>query len=119
MSCWVLVGLCSRLRKEDAHNALGADAIQQLKDDIILLIKATGKRPPALEANTTLLDLLNDHAPTMDQAKPSPGEPKLLDLGLLREKVTYASPIAKAEKTIKAEAMEVEQESSNQSALEI
>ena len=103
MTRLVLVSLRSRIRKEGADIELDADLMQHLKDDIILLIKATGKCPPVLTASTSVLGLLNEFAASTDTAKLSPGEAKLRDLGLLRDKVSYDSPMAKAEKLIKGE----------------
>ena len=97
------------MRKEGTGDCFDDGIVSKLKDDIIDLIKATGNRPPVLMATTTLLDLLSDHAVSTDQAKMSPGEAKLRDLGLLREKVKYEQPVAKAERMIpKMSALETE-----------
>jgi hypothetical protein len=47
---------------------------RQVRNDILLLIKATGMRPPLLDANATILDLLMNYAETTGRAKISPGE---------------------------------------------
>ena len=100
MTRQLLISLRSRIRKEGYDVCLDAAQMRRLKDDIILLIKATGNQPPILNAQTSLLHLLNEFAASTDKAKVSPGEPRLRDLGLLREKVSYDSPIAKAEKLL-------------------
>lgn len=86
--------------KEGAEHCLDAAAVSRMKDDIIDLIKATGNRPPVLNGDATLLDLLSSHAVTTDRVKLSPGEANLRDLGLLREKVKCEQPVAKAEKML-------------------
>jgi hypothetical protein len=100
MSHHLLFNLHSRLWKEGAADTLGAEVTRQLKDNIILLIKATGQCPPVLASSTSLLELLNKFAASTDKPRMSPGEPKMRDLGLLREKVKYTSPALQAERLI-------------------
>ena len=99
MAAHVLVKLWCRIRREGIE-ALNDDELCQLKDGIIVLIKATGTTPPAFEANATILEMLSSYSSTTDQTKMSPGEPNPRDLGLLRDKVKYVRPEAKAEKVI-------------------
>jgi hypothetical protein len=100
MSHHLLINLRSRLRKEGAVDTLRAEVTRQLKDDIISLIKATGQRPPMLASSTSLLELLDEFAASTDKPRPSPGEPKTRDLGLLREKAIYISPALQADRMI-------------------
>jgi hypothetical protein len=51
----------------------------------------------------TLLDTLSSYVESTGRTKISPGEPRLRDLGLLRYKINYSRPEARAEKTIKNE----------------
>jgi hypothetical protein len=71
------------MRRENA-NDLDEHCQKQIRDDILLLIKATGMRPPSLDANATVVDLVVNYAETTGRAKISPGEPNPRNLGLLR-----------------------------------
>ena len=73
---------------------------QQLKRDIILLIKATGNTPPVHDPSSNVLDMLEGHAASTDKERMVPAEPNPRDLGLLRDKVKYVKPSTKAEKNM-------------------
>jgi hypothetical protein len=75
----------------------------KITDSILLLMKAYGEQPPIVTVTTTMLDMLANYAESMGRSKMTPGEPNLRDLGLLRDKVCYSQPEAKAEKRIKNE----------------
>jgi hypothetical protein len=87
------------MRRENADD-LAEHHQRQVRNNILLLIQATGMRPPPLDANVTILDLLMNYAETTGRAKISPGEANSRDLGLLRDKAAYCRPVAKAEKMI-------------------
>ena len=103
MAMQVLVDFRRRVRREGVDSLEDASRQKQLRVDIILLIKATGQCPPALGADATILELLEDYAESTGRAKMSPGEPNPRDLGLLRDKAKYCRPEAKAEKAMKNE----------------
>ena len=58
-----------------------------LQNDIILLIKASGQQPPVMNADMSMIDMLEQYAETTGWAKMSPGKPNIQDLRLLQQKV--------------------------------
>ena len=95
----ILVNFHRHIQREDIHGYFDDACDQRVRDDIVQLIKATGKRPPTLEVGTSILEMLENYAETTGHMRMSPGEPKARDLGLLHGKVKYSQPITKAEKT--------------------
>ena len=93
----VLIALRKRIRRDGID---GFSNLPRLRNNIVQLIKATGTAPPPVEADATILEILQRYSSTTDRAKMSPGEPNLRDLGLLREKVCYCRPELKAENII-------------------
>lgn len=107
MTKHILIDLRSWLQKEAFdHDSLGGVNVDRLVNDIIKTIKSTDVQMSGYNSSSSVYDLLENFAASTDKERIKAGKANIRNIGLIRKKVPYVSPVAAAEKRVKKDMVE-------------